>query len=277
MDYLKQKHPHDRDQYIDFEEESHTYTITHPNVIDPSAFTSVTTWIHTLFSSFDADKIIEKMKNSKNWSKSKYFGKTDDEIKTEWDNNRDTAAALGTKMHLHIEQFYNQILVNDDSIEYTYFQLFESQRLANPDEKDWIPFRTEWTIFDEDYLLAGSVDMIFEDPKTNTLKIFDWKRCKQIVTYNPWQKFAIVECINGIPDTNFWHYALQLNIYRTIIESKYQKKVDLLCLVCLHPENKNNSYIRIKVPLLPSDMSVLLMHRKAQIETSSPKKNKECI
>ena len=54
--YLKKKHPHDRDKYIEFDEPSHTYTIK-----GKSDYTSVTTWVHQHFEPFDADKIIENM------------------------------------------------------------------------------------------------------------------------------------------------------------------------------------------------------------------------
>lgn len=263
MDFLKKKHSHERDHYITFEEKSHVYTIDYP-LSKNKNYTSVTTWIHTLFAEFDAKKIIASMRNKKSWPTSKYFGKTDEEIQDEWNINRDHAANLGTKMHFNIECFYNNIPVVDDSIEFTYFQTFETMRLQDSIEKTWIPFRTEWTVFDEDYLLAGSIDMIFEDPD-GKLHIFDWKRCKQIQKSNPWQKYAIVDCIEGVPDTNYWHYAIQLNLYRYILEHKYNKKVDGLWLVCLHPENKNKSFIRIKVPILSDDVSKLCTYRKQQV------------
>ena len=169
---------------------------------------------------------------------------TNDEIKTVWENRRDTAANAGTKMHYDIECYYNGLDVTNDSIEFKYFLAFEKQRSA-----ELIPYRTEWTVFDEDLLFAGSIDMIFMDQNTEKLKIYDWKRCKEIKKGGAWNN-AIVECIDYIPDTNFWHYALQLNIYRKILENKYDKEVDELWLVCLHPENKGGTYIKIKVPIL---------------------------
>ena len=35
-------------------------------------------------------------------------------------------------------------------------------------------------VWDKDYRLAGSVDMIYEDPETGELSIYDWKRCREI-------------------------------------------------------------------------------------------------
>ena len=67
MDTLARKHHHLRDEHIQFDEPTHTYTID-----GDSSFTSVTTWNHSHFEKFNADKIIDRMMKSKNWPNSKY-------------------------------------------------------------------------------------------------------------------------------------------------------------------------------------------------------------
>lgn len=257
-DFLKKKHTHERDAYIEFEEASHVYTISFSG--DDSPYISVTTWIHTLFPKFNPDSVIKNMRRSKKWTISPYFGMTDQEIKDIWDKKRDTAAEAGTKMHYDIECFYNGIEVSNTSTEFKYFCEFEEDRVDT-----LVPYRTEWTVFDEDHLFAGSIDMIFQDSNTGKLKIYDWKRCKEIKKGGAWRN-ACVECIDYIPDTNFWHYTLQLNMYRRILESKYDKEVDELWLVCLHPENKNGTYMKIRVPLLDDDITQLFEYRINQLK-----------
>jgi ATP-dependent exoDNAse (exonuclease V) beta subunit len=266
-DFLAKKHIHERDAYIEFEEASHVYTISLleegcEDSEDPGPpYTSVTTWIHTLFQNFNPDSVIRNMRRSKKWANSPYFGMTDQEIKDMWEKKRDTAAEAGTKMHYDIECFYNGMEVSNTSIEFKYFMEFEKDRFNT----GLLPYRTEWTVFDEDYLIAGSIDMTFMDPKTGKLKIYDWKRCKEIKKGGAWRN-ACVECIDYIPDTNFWHYTLQLNMYRCILESKYDKEVDELWLVCLHPENKNGTYIKLRVPLLDDDIAQLFEYRINQLK-----------
>jgi hypothetical protein len=68
-----------------------------------------------------------------------------------------------------------------------------------------------------------------------------------------------------MPDTNFWHYSLQLNLYKTILEEKYGKKVTGLYLVCLHPDNVSRTYDRIEVPILENEMRDLLDVRKREL------------
>ena len=49
-------------------------------------------------------------------------------------------------------------------------------------------------------------------------------------------KTALSEHLEGVPNHNFWHYSLQLNTYKGIIENQYGKKVTKLVLVRLYPE-----------------------------------------
>jgi hypothetical protein len=106
--------------------------------------------------------------------------------------------------------------------------------------------------------------MIFENPD-GTLLIYDWKRCKEISHENGFGKTASTPCIRHLPDTNFWHYSLQLNMYKTILENKYDKKVVGLFLVCLHPDNPYKSYDRIEVPFLDKEMKDLIEYRRKEL------------
>jgi hypothetical protein len=56
-------------------------------------------------------------------------------------------------------------------------------------------------------------------------------------------------------DSNFWHYALQLNTYKAILESKYGKVVKDLYLVRLHPDS--TEYELIRIPDLKNDIEKL--------------------
>lgn len=267
LTYLAEKNPHPRDERIEFDEGPHIYTIDGTD----TGYTSVTTWNHCHFEEFDADKIITKMMSSRNWVNSKYYGMTREEIKKSWDDNRDAAATAGTKMHYDIESYYNNIPPVNDSIEYKYFKAFEEARLDSVKGfgRTLVPYRTEWTVFHEELRISGSIDMIYENTETGHLEIYDWKRSREIKKTTPFGKSSVNPVIDHIPDTNYWHYALQLNTYAYILETKYDKKVDALYLVCLHPENKNGSYIRISVPRLREDMDNLVAQRLEKLRDST--------
>jgi len=243
---LKTKFPHERDNNIQFEEKGHIYTIN-----GKRGYTSVTTWIKQFFKKFDADKIINNMMKSPTWNTSKYYGMSKEEIKSLWNNNGDNAAKLGTDMHKMFEDYYNGVNVNGSGIEFEYFQNFIK------DNANLVPFRSEWLVYDEDLKLSGSVDMLFMN-EDGTLSIYDWKRCKSLEKFVAYNQFAL-EPISHIPDTNFWHYSIQLNTYKLIIERKYGYKIKDMYLICIHPELDTN-YQRHEV--LPMDMSSLIKNKE---------------
>ena len=266
INYLARKNPHFRDEMITFDEGPHIYTIN-----GDSGFTSVTTWNHSHFEKFDADKIIGRMMSSKNWPKSKYFGKGVEEIKAMWDANRDSAAAAGTAMHYDIECYYNEMTVSNESVEYSYFNNFlaamERGAFCDGGKYALKPYRTEWMVFHEELRLAGSIDMIYErDDGSGVLEIYDWKRCREITKSNAWNKCSSNPVIEHLPDTNYWHYCLQLNTYKAIIERKYGKKVGGMYLVCMHPENKRKNFERIKVVDLSEEIGELFAQRCDQLK-----------
>jgi hypothetical protein len=255
IDHLARLNAHPRDKRITFDPIPHTYTIDS----DPSVkYTSVTTWNHSHFEEFDADAIIDSMMRSKKWTESKYHGQTADEIKAGWDKNRDEAAAAGTAMHYDIECYYNQCPRENTSTEYEYFKQFLE------DYPHLEPYRTEWTIFHEELRLSGSIDMVFRNKKDGTFSIYDWKRCREIKKAD--RKCSNNPVIEHIPDTNYWHYCLQLNTYKAILESKYDMKIFDMFLVCLHPENKNKSYQRILVINMESDIKKLFEQRRRLVK-----------
>ena len=242
---LSHKHAHERDQHIIFDEGPHIYTVD-----GDSNYTSVTTLIHKNFEHFDADKIIDKMMSSSKWSENKYFGKTKTEIKKMWNDNRDHAACAGTKLHYDIECHYNECPNKNESIEYKYFDNFTKAH------KHLNPYRTEWMVYDKELKLAGSIDMVFEE-EDGTLSIYDWKRCKEIVKVSRFNKFSNTEYLSHIPDTNYWHYCLQLNTYKALLEKNYNKTIKDLYLVCLHPDSKKQDYEKIKVVDLQEEIKCL--------------------
>lgn len=245
---LEKENPFPKDKNIFLDEKTHIYYVN-----DKAYRLSVTSFVHKFFEKFDPDKIIEKYYNS--WQSNpnnKYFQMTKDEIKKLWSSTE--ASELGTKMHRDIELFYNKILETEpSSIEFKYFKNFTK------DFSNLIPYRTEWMVYDEDLRLAGSIDMVFKDTEDN-LYIFDWKRSKEIKEngfnfgYYP---------LTHIPDTNYWHYNLQLNIYKKILEKNYDKKIKELNLVILHPNKKN--YEIIKCTNLQKEVDLIFNERIEKI------------
>jgi len=232
---LYEKNAHDRDIYIKFQENGHKYSIK-----GDSTFISVTTWLKKFFAPFNGDIIIDRMMKSPKWPTNKYYGMTKQEIKNLWRQNGDEAAKLGTDMHKSIEDYYNGEIIQYNSFEMKCFKEFV---LDHP----LVPYRTEWTIYDEELKICGSVDMTFIN-EDGSLSIYDWKRCKSMELQSDYNKYALYP-IENIPDTNYWHYTIQLNAYKTILERNYGFKVKELVLIAIHPE-LDKTYQKYIVPFI---------------------------
>jgi len=252
MNTLELKHNHPRDKYLQFYEPTHTYTVH-----GEKGFTSVTTFVHHHFEGFNADKIITGiLEKTANQPSHKYYGMSREDIKQSWNENGKQASQAGTKLHYDIECFYNGIMPTNTSKEYGYFKNFHQHH------SDLIPYRTEWMIYHVPLKLAGSIDFIVLN-QDDSLDIYDWKRCKDIKKHSPWDKYAITKEIDFIPDTNYWHYSLQLNTYKYIIEDQYDKTVNNMYLITLHPDKQN--YEKIKVPDMQNEIRMLMENRIAII------------
>ena len=279
--YLSRINAHPRDSNIVFEEEGHKYTIlTDLN----NKYTSTTTWCHSHFPKFNADAVITGMMRGKNWKEGhKYWGMTREEIKAQWSNNGASVSQSGTDLHYRIECFMNNTIPENPDLPFAHLKpdppnvLTHRELLEEPNAtyneasevQEWVyfinfvrdhpdkkPYRTEWTIYDEDIKISGSIDMVYEN-EDGTLSIYDWKRCKQITKVNTYNKFAITREICEMPDSNFWHYSLQLNTYKEILEKKYGKTIRDMFLVQLHPEAEEGNYVLYQVPDLSTKIREL--------------------
>ena len=147
MKYLKQKNIHERDSKLTFNEELHQYTYNNNQLLK-----SVTTVISEFFSIFDPDAVIKKMKQNKaTWRKNKLYGKSDEQIKEIWKLAGQEASNEGSRLHEDIERYYNFEKTMNDSIEFQFFLNFQKENQLNM-------YRTEWSIYNEDISIAGTID-----------------------------------------------------------------------------------------------------------------------
>ncbi len=256
---IRNRHP--RDLCIEFDEPTHRYTVNGTN----DKWISCTGFLHMFFPHFDPDKTIQKMMKSKNWTTSPYYGMTPKQIKDKWSASGKDASEAGTAMHLGIEMFHNgaEHLIPDTvkaSVEWNYFQNFWRDC-----GHDLEPFRTEWEVWSEDHRLAGSIDMIYRKPSDGTYVIYDWKRSKDIKTDNQYE--TGYPPVDHLPNVNYWHYTLQLNVYKWFLETFYGLVISDLYLVILHPDNKN--YRRLRLNILEQEVLDMLACRTRALETNS--------
>ena len=232
MDLLSSKNHYERDERIQFSDSDHTYLIDKKNKA-----VSVTELIGRYFPKFDKEFWANK--------ESIKTGKPKNEILKKWDELGKKARDLGTELHEQIENFYNS-KEYIRSKELDKFFKFHKNHIQDKCQ----PHRTEWRIFDEDKNLAGTVDMVYEK-ENGELFIFDWKRSKKIINSdgsieknNPFENG--LNGLSHLPSSDYVKYCLQQNIYKKILESKYDKKVSSMNLLILHPHIENYHIIQVE-------------------------------
>jgi hypothetical protein len=205
---------------ISFDEATHTYSID-----GDTTYMSVTTLLSTWFKKFDAIKTIRGMKARPDWPQSKYYGMTDEAIQEKWSSDGKLAADLGTDMHACIELYFKNTPRSNDSVEYNYFLQFVN-------DTELTTHAVEWRLFHSPVKLVGTIDYASVN-KDGTIDLYDWKRTKDLNASNG---YCLVPELSHIPNTNFWKYTLQLNLYKYLVE-KNGHKVRRMFIVCFHPNN----------------------------------------
>ena len=223
-----------------FNEKTHTYYLNDKKLI------SVTTFIKSLFNEFDSDKIIDYIlkSNKMNNPDYEYYNMNKLQIFQLWKKQ----TLLGTLLHKDIENYYNGLTINNNSIEYGYFLNFIN------DNNNLIPFKFEWKIFSKKIKIAGMIDMIYKCE--DKYIICDYKRSKGININQNYGNFCTYPNLTYIPDTNYYHYAFQLNLYKYILEEEYNIKIDSMFLLVLHPNNKN--YIKYEICNLQKEIKIII-------------------
>lgn len=212
---------HPRDPHLTFDPATHTYQLPALG----KELISVTTLVEEHFPRFDAEY----------WAGRKALteGVDPQVILDRWQREADRARELGTAMHEKIEQYYLGNDCGDDTDAFRLFRLFAACNTLHP-------FRTEWRIYDEEYSVAGTLDFLERTP-SGTYNIYDWKRSRKliepsgrIIAENRYRARGL-HPVTHLPDCSYWHYALQLSIYRLILERKYDIRVSAMRLGVFHP------------------------------------------
>lgn len=224
----------EQDGKLCFDEGEHRYYID--GIGDLRSVSSI---VGMFFKEFDAETISLK----------KCYGNVEEaaRLREVWESKGSIASQAGTFLHKQIEDYLNgkqvpELLCNveykgnyvklcetvDISREWSYFKAFERS-------VSFVPFRTEWRVYDVETRMAGTLDFVCACPD-GTFEIFDWKRSSKI---DPCEKNPWANGINGLEhltDTSYIHYCLQQNLYRYMLEKNYKIRIGRMNLVVLHPE-----------------------------------------
>lgn len=221
------------DKRVSFDENTHSY------FLDKKRLESVTTFISRFKNKFDSEYWSEKIALRDN--------KTKEQVLKEWNEKAKKSCEIGTAIHKIFEEYilgnfcliHNEINIDFVDLDLEYIldflpkskvaikfikDFFESKRL--------IPIYTEYIVYND--FLAGQVDLICKD-KYNNYYILDFKTNKKIEV-NHYNKY-LNDKLKDIPDSTFYHYSLQLSIYKKMIN------LDIKNMFLIHITDKEYKFI----------------------------------
>ena len=237
---LARENPHPRDAAIVFQEEGHTYLVDGVPVglsvtgliasVDPEPFDAVKA----------AQGIVRMSRPHPRYSKPSPSGDgtvvsmTAEEIQAEWLR----ANVLGTDLHGKIERHLNGLPVTfaADGANAVEFEQF-SRWFRKATEDGYVPYRTEWVIYDTDVDVAGSVDFVMRHTVTGDVCVVDWKRCLTTASsgfFEAYRDKRLLPPLHAVPSTKLNKWRLQVNVYRAILERHYGLKVSKMMMVVCH-------------------------------------------
>ena len=231
------RNKHWRDQKVSFREADHVY------IVDGTPLDSVTTFVKNCFPEFDSEFHAKR--------KAEALGITKEAVLEMWDKQGRESREQGTIMHKKIESFY---LGKEPSTDETFelFKIFANKITLKP-------YRTEWAVYDWEQKIAGTID--FVDYQNGEYIIYDWKRSDKLIAKNglPIKNSLYGEKalppIENLEDSPYYHYALQLSLYKYILEKNYGITVSKLRLGIFHP-SYNKPYV-LEMPYLQNEIDTL--------------------
>lgn len=230
-----------------FTENDHSYK----SVINGKevSYISVTTLAGAFFPKFDADKIAPLS--------AKKRGMTVEAIKEEWRIAGEEACLLGTKIHETCEDnLFGRPERNVPLNEKEEHLMAVARNAAFKIKENFDILGVEKLIFNENWRIAGTIDLLGRAKKSGKLYILDWKTNARILTESDFGKKGLGP-LKHLDDCNFIHYALQLSLYqKLLLETGYVSKNEQFERALLHlTEFEARS---LKVPFLGEETSKII-------------------
>lgn len=232
---------------VSFESETHRY------LVNGVQYVSATTILSKFHKPFNSDLVAERTAIKRGVSKQSLLN--------EWKYSADYSKCKGTELHSFAEfkwqckeykfgsHSYERMDVVLEDLKKMYNKFYKSAK------KFLIPVKSEFIVYDKEYEIAGMIDQIFYNTKDNCLDIWDWKTNKEIKRNNSYNE-KLLKPIDHLDACEFYEYALQLSLYRYIIEKNTNLKIGNL-YICWFNE-KQPDYEIIKVPYLETEIKNLL-------------------
>ena len=178
------------------------------------------------------------------------------EIREKWQEARLRGSREGTWMHAQLEYLLNGGSLPLKTPEVALLAKFlESQRNV-------VAFRTEWKVYADKEDVAGSISTTWPYRLRGRAGGRD-QGCRRLeATRNledECNSFSrSMRCpLDDVPDCVLWHYRLQLNVYRYILQHYYSETVSGMYVVGTNPDNPQEPFVDV-VPVMDAETAALM-------------------
>lgn len=244
-----------------FYENGHYYTYK-----DKPISIGATGLIEQYTQDFDAQAVAERVAEKQ--------GVSVKDILDEWKLKNVQACLKGSASHNFVQNLWSGISHIEDTKNFTTTTLDalklirgQAQSFYN-DYKDRLEhLYDEYVIGSEEYDVASAIDHLFINKLTGGLVLVDYKTNTDIHKNERYAKNMKVP-LNHLKDTTLNHYAIQLSIYKYLVEKYTSLKFEEMFIVWFSELNEN--YEIIEVPYLKDEVIKILQNRRIKDMNSVP-------
>lgn len=235
--------------FVKMDEKEHRYFDV--NRLEYLSVSKVTELVKTFF---DKDMISARTAESR--------GVSQEEVLAEWKETNDDSISHGNDIHKAIEMYQKTSMISEENRKY---ESMIKSICATYNEYHKV-FQEE-VLYNKKYRIAGTADKILQVTSSGKsyIDIEDYKtnKSKGIEYFSKYRNKMLFP-VDHYEDCNFIHYALQLSLYAYMIEEMLGKKVRMLHIVYIPPDNFL-AWKKIPVPYLKNDVIQILEFYKKTI------------
>lgn len=244
-----------------FYEENHTYTYKGKPIS-----IGATGLIEQYTQDFDSQAVAERVAERDN--------KSVQEVLDEWKQKNKYACDKGHLGHLYAQSLWNKENVLDEIEKFTngletpLDKILDQADNFYNDYKDRLEhLADEFVIGSEEYDIASAIDHLFINKLTGGLVLVDYKTNSDIHKNEKYAKNMKVP-LSHLKDSTLNHYAIQLSIYKYLVEKYTNLKIEEMFIVWFS-ENIEN-YEIIEIPYLKDEVIKILENRREKNMNSVP-------
>ncbi len=243
---------------LEFEELSHTYTCNGKELISASTLLGLYkkefNADETIQGFFDkADCLAKDLNGNEIYigKKTEYIGMTREQIKQIWEINRISKSSYGTFIHARAEDYGEELKSSKKADVIKRPEMNQVKKFF----KEYSPVENELQIYaltgkkgsKADIAgfggIAGTIDLLVKD-KEGCYWLMDYKTNvgKDLSTQERHREGMMLGVLDGVVDNKFWGYALQMSLYRYVLEKTTDIRIKGQCIVHLIADRETCCY-----------------------------------